>query len=74
MSGRDVSEPLGHMEDKRVLHTNPVDLGDLLAVVQAFNSLYLHGDEDVVVGGGSVFSWGLSEDCRGEGRTDTPDT
>lgn len=55
-------------------HTNSVNFGDLLAVVQAFDTLYLNGNEDVGVGVGGVFSGSLPKDCRGEGRTDTPNT
>ena len=75
ISRRDVNVPPGYVRKQRgSRRTDPVDLGDLFAVVQAFYSLDLNGDKDVVVGGGGVFPGGLSEDRRGKGRTDTPDT
>lgn len=55
-------------------HTDAWNIGDRFAVVKAFNGFYLHGDEDVIVGSGSVFSGSLSEDCGSEGRTNAPDT
>lgn len=55
------------------MHTDPIDLGNLFAVLQTFDALYLNGDEYVVIGSGGVFSGGLSEDCWGKGRANAPD-